>query len=279
MARISRFHRGGRGSIPRIGGGSVAQWTRRLTTNQEIPDGPILNTNGNMITSLNAKLNVWTKFFGNLADDTTGNNVTITLKATPNNKAPGIDTIPNTQKQSNNIRYGPMARIPRFHRGGRGSIPRIGGGSVAQWTRRLTTNQEIPDGPILNTNGKIVTHTGAKINVWTKFFGNLADNTTGNKVTIALKATPNNKAPGIDTIPSQIWKLMLQEKIKNNFNADVHKMQINNSKCGIISINQLTTDNFNIQNKIVSIVEKNTYLGIIFNNQWKFNETIKNNKN
>ncbi|PVU96319.1 hypothetical protein BB561_001254 [Smittium simulii] len=37
-----------------------------------------------------------------------------------------------------------MARIPRFHRGGRGSIPRIGGGSVAQWTRRLTTNQEIP---------------------------------------------------------------------------------------------------------------------------------------
>ncbi|PVU97308.1 hypothetical protein BB561_000626 [Smittium simulii] len=73
MARIPRFHRGGRGSIPRIGGGSVAQWTRRLTTNQEIPDEPILNTNRNMIMSLNAKLNVWAKKFGDLADNTTGN--------------------------------------------------------------------------------------------------------------------------------------------------------------------------------------------------------------
>ncbi|PVU97826.1 hypothetical protein BB561_000238 [Smittium simulii] len=53
--------------------------------------------------------------------------------------------------------------------------------------------------------------------------------------------------------------------------TDVHEMQINNRKRGIIFINPSTTDNFKIQNKIVSIVEKYTYLGIIFNNLWECN--------
>ncbi|PVU97401.1 hypothetical protein BB561_000590 [Smittium simulii] len=56
-----------------------------------------------------------------------------------------------------------MARIPRFHRGGRGSIPRIGGGSVAQWTRRLTTNQEIPD-PYTNISLSIELEVAKSIN-------------------------------------------------------------------------------------------------------------------
>ncbi|PVU93636.1 hypothetical protein BB561_003131 [Smittium simulii] len=116
-----------------------------------------------------------------------------------------------------------MARIPRFHRGGRGSIPRIGVGSVAQWTRRLTTNQEIPD----DTTGNNQNNTkGDSIfcNI-TQLYYQYDNIITWEEVTIALKATPNNKAPGIDTILSQIWKIVQQKaNPTTNFSKLIFKL-------------------------------------------------------
>ncbi|PVU95698.1 hypothetical protein BB561_001666 [Smittium simulii] len=60
---------------------------------------------------------------------------------------------------------------------------------------------ETVEEPILDNNGNIITSPDAKLNVWAKHFGNLVDNTTYNKVIIALKATPNKKAAWIDPIP------------------------------------------------------------------------------
>ncbi|PVU90450.1 hypothetical protein BB561_004871 [Smittium simulii] len=92
---------------------------------------------------------------------------------------------------------------------------------------------QVVDGPISDINNNIITSLDAKLNVWAKHFGDLADDTTGNsrnntksdyifsnktmpyyegnniitwkKVTIVLEATQNSKAAGIDTIPSEIW--------------------------------------------------------------------------
>ncbi|PVU91933.1 hypothetical protein BB561_004134 [Smittium simulii] len=71
----------------------------------------------------------------------------------------------------------------------------------------VADNDNAVEGFILDINGNIITSPNAKLSIWTKYFGDLVDDTTGNKVIIALKAAPNNKAAGINTIPSEILKL------------------------------------------------------------------------
>ncbi|PVU92851.1 hypothetical protein BB561_003578 [Smittium simulii] len=109
------------------------------------------------------------------------------------------------------------------------------------------------EGLILDINSNIITFPDAKLNVWEKHFGDSADDTTGNsrnntkwdsifpnitqsyyerdniitweEVAIGLKATPNNKAAGIDTIPSEIWKLVQQEaNSTTNFSKLIFKL-------------------------------------------------------
>ncbi|PVU90993.1 hypothetical protein BB561_004620 [Smittium simulii] len=153
------------------------------------------------------------------------------------------------------------------------------------------------DGHILDINGNINTSKNAKLNVLAKHFSNLADDTTGNsqnntkwnyifsnrkesyyecnniitweKVTIALKAIPNKKSAGINTIlvpgvsvpglTTEIRGLLFtddalvvaetSDELKSALNtttkwANMQEMQINNSKCGVIETNIFIADNY-----------------------------------
>ncbi|PVU90896.1 hypothetical protein BB561_004665 [Smittium simulii] len=60
--------------------------------------------------------------------------------------------------------------------------------------------------------------------------------------------------------------------------SDIHEMAINAGKCGVMQVNCEPSGTFQIQKNIVSIVQKYTYLGLIFTNTWKCAGTINNNK-
>ncbi|OMJ15236.1 hypothetical protein AYI69_g8267, partial [Smittium culicis] len=95
--------------------------------------------------------------------------------------------------------------------------------------------QNIADGPVYDKKKNLCTEKLEKIKIWTNHFSELAKDTTGNSrcadkwenlissdcdyypecestivwsdITDALADTPNNKAPGADGVPSEIWKL------------------------------------------------------------------------
>ncbi|OMJ11437.1 LINE-1 reverse transcriptase-like protein [Smittium culicis] len=99
--------------------------------------------------------------------------------------------------------------------------------------------QIIADGPVYDKNKNLITEKHEKIKIWTNHFGDLAKDTTGNSrttdkwanlissdcdyypecdstilwtdITDALADTPNNKAPGADGVPSEVWKLVMAE--------------------------------------------------------------------
>ncbi|OMJ11730.1 hypothetical protein AYI70_g9535 [Smittium culicis] len=99
--------------------------------------------------------------------------------------------------------------------------------------------QSIADGPVYDKNKKLLTEKHLKIKIWTNHFDELAKDTTGNSrcadkweylITIdcdyypecdnsilwtdisqTLADTPNNKAPGADGVPSEVWKLVMAE--------------------------------------------------------------------
>lgn len=94
-------------------------------------------------------------------------------------------------------------------------------------------------GPVLDKNNQLVIDNDSKLKVWEDHFKNLAQDSTGNSkstekwepmldndvntfpecddsirwndVTDALKNIPNNKAPGLDGIPNEIWKTVSAE--------------------------------------------------------------------
>ncbi|OLY78487.1 hypothetical protein AYI68_g7460, partial [Smittium mucronatum] len=91
----------------------------------------------------------------------------------------------------------------------------------------------------LSTNESQKTYSEAKLKIWETNFKNLAKNFTGNSkttekwesllnfdiqifpecdasikwydITIVLKNIPNNKSPGIDGIPNEVWKSVSNE--------------------------------------------------------------------
>ncbi|OMH82745.1 LINE-1 retrotransposable element ORF2 protein [Zancudomyces culisetae] len=56
------------------------------------------------------------------------------------------------------------------------------------------------------------------------------------------------------------------------------EMSVNAGKCGTMAINTEKKFTFKIQKNFVPIVERYTYLGLIFNDKWESSETINNNK-
>ncbi|OMJ10114.1 LINE-1 retrotransposable element ORF2 protein, partial [Smittium culicis] len=108
------------------------------------------------------------------------------------------------------------------------------------WIKRVSGRfrSSLSDGPIYNKNKELITDTKAKTIAWVAHFEELAKDSTGNsrspekwkdirnniatfpecdsplnwkEITEALKSTPNNKSPGIDGIPSEVWKLTQNE--------------------------------------------------------------------
>ncbi|OMJ15327.1 Transposon TX1 uncharacterized [Smittium culicis] len=105
-------------------------------------------------------------------------------------------------------------------------------------TRRF--NSSIIDGPIFDSHRNIVTDKLEKEKIWADYFEDMAKDVSGNSrgsekwrkieqiqikyyeecdrnitwvdIQRAIKATPNNKSPGIDGIPSELWKLVQEEK-------------------------------------------------------------------
>ncbi|OMJ12941.1 Transposon TX1 protein [Smittium culicis] len=99
--------------------------------------------------------------------------------------------------------------------------------------------KSIADGPVYDKNKNLTTEKQEKIKIWTNHFGELAKDATGNSrcsnkwenliirdcdyypecdnsilwsdITQALADTPNNKAPGADGVPSEVWKLVMAE--------------------------------------------------------------------
>ncbi|OMJ24705.1 RNA-directed DNA polymerase from mobile element jockey, partial [Smittium culicis] len=109
------------------------------------------------------------------------------------------------------------------------------------WLKRFSGRfrSSLIDGPIYNNDNKLITDTNAKAEVWATHFEELAKDSTGNsrsadkwenigtipavfpecdaplswaEICDALKTTPNNKSPGSDGIPSEVWKLVQNEK-------------------------------------------------------------------
>ncbi|OLY78950.1 hypothetical protein AYI68_g6992, partial [Smittium mucronatum] len=97
----------------------------------------------------------------------------------------------------------------------------------------------ITAGPVLDPNNVLITDSESKLKVWETHFKNLAKDSTGNSrttekwesllnndvqifpecddsitwydITSALKNIPNNKSPGMDGIPNEVWKLVSSE--------------------------------------------------------------------
>ncbi|OMJ12085.1 hypothetical protein AYI69_g9567, partial [Smittium culicis] len=113
--------------------------------------------------------------------------------------------------------------------------------------------QSIADGPVYDKNKKLCTEKLEKIKIWTNHFSELAKDTTGNSrcadkweklissdcdyypecdstivwsdITDALRDTPNNKAPGADGVPSEVWKLVMAEPSPSSSLAKlIHKI-------------------------------------------------------
>ncbi|OMJ14879.1 hypothetical protein AYI70_g7626 [Smittium culicis] len=102
-----------------------------------------------------------------------------------------------------------------------------------------STGSSIADGPVYDKNKNLTTEKHEKIKIWTNHFGELAKDATGNSrcsnkweivintdtdyypecdstilwsdITDALRDTPNNKAPGADGVPSEVWELVMTE--------------------------------------------------------------------
>ncbi|OMJ15842.1 Transposon TX1 protein, partial [Smittium culicis] len=103
-----------------------------------------------------------------------------------------------------------------------------------------STFHSVSNGPVYDSNKNLITETAEKLKIWTKHFGDLAKDISGNsrspskwqdmisddsdyfiecddsvnwyEIIQALKDTPNNKAPGADGVPSEVWKLVMNEK-------------------------------------------------------------------
>ncbi|OMJ15458.1 RNA-directed DNA polymerase from mobile element jockey [Smittium culicis] len=117
----------------------------------------------------------------------------------------------------------------------------------------LESFQSIADGPVYDKNKNLTTEKQEKIKFWTNHFGELAKDTTGNSrtadkwqnlissdcdyypecdntilwpdITDALADTPNNKAPGADGVPSEVWKLVMAESSPTSSLAKlIHKI-------------------------------------------------------
>ncbi|OMJ17200.1 Transposon TX1 uncharacterized, partial [Smittium culicis] len=110
------------------------------------------------------------------------------------------------------------------------------------WLKRFSGRfrSSLIDGPIFDKNNQLITDAEAKSEAWAAHFEELAKDNTGNsrskekwskivnksvgvfpdcdapltwkEICGALKATPNNKSPGCDGIPSEIWKLVQHEE-------------------------------------------------------------------
>ncbi|OMJ17972.1 hypothetical protein AYI69_g7220, partial [Smittium culicis] len=110
---------------------------------------------------------------------------------------------------------------------------------IKSYTRK--SFQNIADGPVYDKNKILISDKTNKIKIWANHFGGLALDTTGNSrssdkwenlissdsdyypecdstiiwsdITDALADTPNNKAPGADGVPSEVWNLVMAEPI------------------------------------------------------------------
>ncbi|PVU90774.1 hypothetical protein BB561_004726 [Smittium simulii] len=189
------------------------------------------------------------------------------------------------------------------------------------------------------TDVNLIVEQNQKLLIWAKKFEGLAEDSIGNKnIKIALKATPNNKAAGIDGYPSEVWKLSKNEQAQkpnlailifkiikqiyetgeipervrvsgmkskipgllfaddavvlaesseemqlalDNITArsDLHEMEINNMECGIMKINTDESSTFKIQKKTIPTVNKYIYLKQTFEDSWKWDGNIINNRN
>ncbi|OLY78617.1 RNA-directed DNA polymerase from mobile element jockey [Smittium mucronatum] len=102
-------------------------------------------------------------------------------------------------------------------------------------------NTSLTDGPVYDKEKKLVTDSSLKSEVWASHFEELAKDTSGNSrnhikwvnmmpnikgyyqecdleiewedIKKALNNTPSNKAPGVDGIPSEVWKTVQDEEI------------------------------------------------------------------
>ncbi|OMJ14538.1 LINE-1 retrotransposable element ORF2 protein, partial [Smittium culicis] len=109
------------------------------------------------------------------------------------------------------------------------------------WLKRFSGrfSSSLVDGPIFDKNRQLITDSEAKAEVWASHFEELAKDSTGNsrsakkwrdigknytaefnecdtplswaEICAALKSTPNNKSPGSDGIPSEVWKMVQYE--------------------------------------------------------------------
>ncbi|OMJ17877.1 hypothetical protein AYI69_g7263 [Smittium culicis] len=79
------------------------------------------------------------------------------------------------------------------------------------------TFHSVSNGPVYDLDKNLITENEKKLEIWNQHFSDLAKDTTGNSrdpsnwadITAALNDTPNNKAPGADGVPSEIWKLVM----------------------------------------------------------------------
>ncbi|OMJ25867.1 hypothetical protein AYI70_g613, partial [Smittium culicis] len=108
------------------------------------------------------------------------------------------------------------------------------------WLKRFSGRfkSSATDGPIFDKNKKLITDAEEKADTWATHFEGLAKDNTGNsriakkwkslertseiykecdiqltwtEICAALKSTPNNKSPGFDGVPSEVWKLVQHE--------------------------------------------------------------------
>ncbi|OLY80305.1 hypothetical protein AYI68_g5607 [Smittium mucronatum] len=117
----------------------------------------------------------------------------------------------------------------------------------------ISENLSVANGPIYDKYKKLVIETTEKINIWNNHIKELAKDSNGNSrnpekwesiapiecdyfpdcdesvswgdIITGLRDTPNNKAPGIDGVPSEIWKLVMKEKAPtSNLAKLLHKI-------------------------------------------------------
>ncbi|OMJ09339.1 Transposon TX1 protein [Smittium culicis] len=111
-----------------------------------------------------------------------------------------------------------------------------------QYIKSCTGNtfHSVSNGPVYGSDKILITEKTKKLSIWNKHFNDLARDTTGNsrnaakwrellsgdedyfpecddstqwsEITKALNDTPNNKAPGVDGVLSDIWKMVMTEK-------------------------------------------------------------------
>ncbi|OMJ12371.1 Transposon TX1 uncharacterized [Smittium culicis] len=103
------------------------------------------------------------------------------------------------------------------------------------------SEEDVSNGILYDLDKNLITENSKKLEIWKQHFSDLAKDTTGDScdpskcqallsddsdyfpecdysiswadITAALNDTPNNKAPGADGVPSEIWKLVMAEKL------------------------------------------------------------------